>query len=102
MLSAYTQPARTWCSILFARILIWQVSSRGTGTGTLGRGGKEAHLYIVDSDPNFIKAPLEHSIGSNEQFETIAICTIFNIIATHKATTANASKLAQEITPLKN
>jgi hypothetical protein len=50
----------------------------------------------VGSTPNFTKALLEHSTGSNEQFEIITICTLL------KATTADATKLSQEITPLKN
>jgi hypothetical protein len=37
-LSAHTKPASTGCSIQFVRILIWRVSSTGTGAVTLGRG----------------------------------------------------------------
>jgi fatty acid synthase len=52
------------------------------------------HLYLVDSSPDFMKARLEYSTGSNkEQFETNLICSMFNVIAPHDSTTAAVTKV---------
>ncbi|XP_033606886.1 uncharacterized protein LOC111863284, partial [Cryptotermes secundus] len=68
--------------------------------------GQEGHLYLVDSAPDFMKARLEYSTGSNkEQFETNLICSMFNAIAPYETTAAAVNKvpyLAQEITLLKS
>jgi hypothetical protein len=56
--------------------------------------GREGNLYLVDSAPDFMKALLERSIGeNNDQFENNVICTMFNIIAPHEATSAAISKV---------
>jgi fatty acid synthase len=60
--------------------------------------GREGHLYLVDSSPDFIKAWLEYSTGSNkEQFETNLICSMFNVIAPHESTTAAVRKVPRVI-----
>jgi fatty acid synthase len=56
--------------------------------------GREGHLYLVDSSPDFVKALLDYFAGSNnEQFETNVICSMFNIIAPHESTIAAVSKV---------
>jgi fatty acid synthase len=56
--------------------------------------GREGHLYLVDGAPGFMKALVEHTSGNDEkQLETNLICTIFNIIAPHEATSAAVSKV---------
>jgi thioesterase domain-containing protein len=49
--------------------------------------GWEGQLYLVDGAPHFTKSLLQHVMGTNEeQFETNVICTIYNLIAAHEAT----------------
>jgi len=56
--------------------------------------GRKGNLYLVDSGPDFIKAMLTQSMGSNEdEFQTSLICTLFSLIAPHEATSAAVSKV---------
>jgi hypothetical protein len=59
--------------------------------------GHEGKLYLVDSAPDFLKAILTRSMGSNEdEFQTSLICAMFFLIAPHEATTAAVSKVYHE------
>src|SRR5215469_5142735 len=56
--------------------------------------GHEGKLYLVDSAPDFLKAMLTQSMGSNgDEFQTSLICTMFTLIAPHEATSAAVSKV---------
>jgi hypothetical protein len=51
----------------------------------------------VDSAPDFLKALLTQSMGSNaDEFQTSLICALFTIIAPHEATPAAVSKVYHE------
>jgi hypothetical protein len=59
--------------------------------------GHEGKLYLVDSAPDFIKAMVTQSMGSNEdEFRTNLICTLFTLITPHEATSAAVSKVYHE------
>jgi len=59
--------------------------------------GREGKLYLVDSAPDFLKAMLTQSMGSNEdEFQTSLICGMFILIAPHEATSAAVSKVYHE------
>jgi len=59
--------------------------------------GREGKLYLVDSAPDFLKALLTQSMGSNEdEFQTSLICGMFILIAPHEATSAAVSKVYHE------
>ena len=59
--------------------------------------GREGKLYLVDSAPDYLKAMLTQSMGSNEdEFPTSLICAIFILIAPHEATSAAVSKVYHE------
>jgi hypothetical protein len=59
--------------------------------------GREGKLYLVDSSPDFLKAMLTESMGSNEDdFQTSLICAMFILIAPHEATSAAVSKVYHE------
>ena len=56
--------------------------------------GHEGKLYLVDSAPDYLKAMLTQIMGSNEdEFQTGLICTLFNLIAPHEATSEAVSKV---------
>jgi len=56
--------------------------------------GHEGKLYLVDSAPDYLKAMLTQSMGSNEdEFQTSLICTLFTLIAPHEASSAAVSKV---------
>jgi hypothetical protein len=56
--------------------------------------GREGHLYLVDSSPDFLKAVQERSIGNNEdQFEIKLMCIMFSLMAPHEATPAAVSQV---------
>jgi thioesterase domain-containing protein len=51
--------------------------------------GREGHLYLVDSSPDFLQSVEERSIGNSEdQIEINLLCVIFNLMAPHEATPA--------------
>jgi len=51
----------------------------------------------VDSAPDFLKAMLTQSMGSNEDdFQTSLICAMFILIAPHEATSVTVSKVYHE------
>jgi hypothetical protein len=59
--------------------------------------GREGKLYLVDSAPDFVKALLTQSMGSNEdEFQNIVICIFFTVIAPHEATSAAVNKVYHE------
>ena len=59
--------------------------------------GREGKLYLVDSAPDFLKAMLRQTMGSNEdEFQTSVICAMFILIAPHEATSAVVSKVYLE------
>ena len=59
--------------------------------------GHEGKLYLVDSAPDFFKAMMRQTMGSNEdEFQTRLICAIFILIAPHEATSAAVSKVYLE------
>jgi hypothetical protein len=59
--------------------------------------GHEGKLYLVDSAPDYLKAMLTQSVGSNEnEFQTSLICTLFTLIAPLEATSAAVSKVYHE------
>jgi len=59
--------------------------------------GHEGKLYLVDSAPDYLKAMLTQSMGSNEdEIQTSVICTLFTLISPHEATTAAVSKVYHE------
>jgi thioesterase domain-containing protein len=46
--------------------------------------GREGHLYLVDSSPDFMKALQEHFIGNNEdKFEINLMCIMYSLMAPH-------------------
>jgi pimeloyl-ACP methyl ester carboxylesterase len=56
--------------------------------------GREGHLYLVDSAPEFSKLLAQHMVGSDEKkFETSLVCRMFSVIAPHEATAAAVSKV---------
>jgi hypothetical protein len=60
--------------------------------------GREGHLYLVDSSPDFLQAVQERSIGNDEeQFEINLICLIFNLMAPHEATPAVVSQVSDTV-----
>jgi hypothetical protein len=60
--------------------------------------GREGHLYLVDSSPDFLQAVQERSIGNDEeQFEINLISLIFNLMAPHIATPAVVSQVTHTI-----
>jgi hypothetical protein len=59
--------------------------------------GQEGKLYLLDSSPDFVKAMLTQSMGSNEdEFQTRLICTLFTVITPHETTSAAVSKVYHE------
>ena len=59
--------------------------------------GREGKLYLVDSAPDFLKAMLTQSMGSNEDdFQTSLICAMFTLIAPHEATSTAVNKVYHE------
>jgi thioesterase domain-containing protein len=59
--------------------------------------GHEGKLYLVDRAPDFLKAILSESLGSNEdEFQNSFIITLFNNIVPHEATSAAVSKVYHE------
>jgi hypothetical protein len=59
--------------------------------------GREGKLYLVDSAPDYLKAMLTQSVGSNEdKLQSSLICAMFILIAQHEATTAAVSKVKQK------
>jgi hypothetical protein len=59
--------------------------------------GREGQLYLVDSGPDFVKAMVTQSMGSNEdEYQTSLICTHFTLITPHEATSAAVSKVYVE------
>lgn len=65
--------------------------------------GLEGHVYLVDSSPDFLQTVQERSIGHNEdQFEIKLICIMFNLVASHEATTTAVNQLVEKVTPLKS
>ena len=59
--------------------------------------GRKGKLYLVDSAPDFLKALLTQSMGSNEdEFQTSLICNMFILIAPHEATSAALRKVYHE------
>lgn len=61
--------------------------------------GREGHLYLVDSSPDFLQSVQERSIGNDEdQFEINLMCVMFNLMAPHEATPAAMSQVSDTIT----
>jgi thioesterase domain-containing protein len=61
----------------------------------LEAAGREGHLYLVDSSPDFLQSVQERSIGNDEdQFEINLLCAIFNLMAPHEATPAAISQVS--------
>ena len=59
--------------------------------------GREGKLYLVDSAPDFSKAMLTQSMGSNDdEFQTSVICAMFIFIVPHEATSAAVNKVYHE------
>jgi thioesterase domain-containing protein len=59
--------------------------------------GHEGKLYLVDSAPDFMKAVLAESFGSNEdEFQNSFIIALFTLILPHEATSAAVSKVCHE------
>jgi len=59
--------------------------------------GREGKLYLVDSAPDFIKAMVTQSMGSNEdESQTSLLCALFTLIAPYEATSAAVSKVYHE------
>jgi hypothetical protein len=59
--------------------------------------GHEGKLYLVDSAPDFLKAMLTESLGSNEdEFQNSFIITLCTLILPHEATSAAVSKVYHE------
>ena len=59
--------------------------------------GREGKLYLLDSAPDYLKAMLTQSMGSNDdEFQTSVICAMFIFIAPHEATSAAVSKVYHE------
>ena len=51
----------------------------------------------MDSAPDYLKAMLTQTMGSNEdEFQTSLICAMFTLIAPHEATSAAVSKVYHE------
>lgn len=60
--------------------------------------GREGHLYLVDSSPDFLQSVQQRSIGNNEdQFEINLMCLMFNLMAPHEATPAAVSEVSDTI-----
>lgn len=56
--------------------------------------GREGHVYLVDSSPDFLKSVQERSIGNDEnQIEIKLMCVMFNLMAPHVATPAEVSQV---------
>ena len=59
--------------------------------------GRKGKLYLVDSAPDYVKAMLTQTMGSNEdEIQTSVICTLFTLISPHEATAAAISKVYRE------
>jgi thioesterase domain-containing protein len=56
--------------------------------------GREGKLYLVDSAPDFAKAILTQTVGSDyDEVQTSFVSTLFTLIAPHEATSAAVSKV---------